>query len=569
MKKRRAFEYYIYGICFFFSLIFQNSCARDLSSQSGSKNSTTPEPYVSTGFPQVVIVSGTNYEMGVQYGEQAAAAIYSNTRIFKSRLYKAISGGEATVTEDMRVWDYYLNLYDPTLKDWLNGIAQGCANKGYTVSYLDLIILLQYPTELWSRPTAEYPSGYTGRTVSSEAKASRTTEGGKSYHSCNSLAATGAATPNGKTIHAIVQMAGEEMMNNIILIAIPNTGYSFISNGYAGRVNANSAMNSNGFAWTMTAIVSENPAWGLTEVYFHYLAQIASSRADAVTYLKNTPRGGVAGGFILSDTTGVGAFETAPDNGTNYAQRAPDASGHLVQTNHLVDAGLKAYNPAWQLYSGTVARYNTISQYLIDAGAGSVNVDYVKMMFASDDWYNLGNPAFELGWHTNEPGSPFVSNAHSSVSESIFIPEDLIAYLGTGTPGGNGFPVYATGEYVKIKLSNDPMAITDQADSDALTYYWEAANFFDEEQNVNPAPAYLTTAVIEDVQVKLDKASHAYSVGINRAAFAHFETDTRKRNELYGEALTSFAEAQLYAQMTVTTLESLGAVDDPLPVPAP
>jgi len=191
------------------------------------------------------------------------------------------------------------------------------------------------------------------------------------------------------------------------------------------------------------------------------------------------------------------------------------------------------------------------------------------MMFASDDWYNLDNPAFALGWHTNEPGSPFVSNAHSSVSESIFIPEDLIAYLGTGTPGGNGFPVYATGEYVKIKLSNDPMAITDQADADALTYYWEAANFFDEEQNLNPAPAYLTIAVIEDVQAKLDKASYAYSAGINRAAFAYFETDTIKRNELCGAALTSFAEAQLYSQMAVTTLESLGAVDDPLPLPAP
>ena len=33
-----------------------------------------PEPYVSTGFPRVVVVSGSNYDMGVQYGEQAAAA---------------------------------------------------------------------------------------------------------------------------------------------------------------------------------------------------------------------------------------------------------------------------------------------------------------------------------------------------------------------------------------------------------------------------------------------------------------------------------------------------------------
>ena len=84
-------------------------------------------------------------------------------------------------------------------------------------------------------------------------------------------------------------MAGTEMMDNIILLAFPDEGYSFVSQTYAGRVNANSAMNSNGFSWTMTAILSDEPVWGLTEVYFHYLAQIAASPAEAVEYLQNTP----------------------------------------------------------------------------------------------------------------------------------------------------------------------------------------------------------------------------------------------------------------------------------------
>ena len=46
--------------------------------------SSTPQPYLSTGFPQVVVVSGTNYEMGVQYGEQTGAAIAHNVALFKS-----------------------------------------------------------------------------------------------------------------------------------------------------------------------------------------------------------------------------------------------------------------------------------------------------------------------------------------------------------------------------------------------------------------------------------------------------------------------------------------------------
>jgi hypothetical protein len=551
MKQKHNILYYLlFVICFSFMLALQISCGSDSNNNTTTGNSTTPEAYVPTGFPQVVIVSGTNYEMGVQYGEQTAPAVYHNIMLFKSAL-DIVVGDPATVTTDMRVWDYYLKLYDLTLKDWLDGILQGCANKGYTVSYLDLILLMVYPTELWARPTAAYPTGF----KSSEVALSQTP---KSYHSCNSLAATGTATSDGKTIHAIDQMAGIDMMENIILIAFPSTGYSFVAQGYAGRVNANSAMNSNGFAWTMTAIMSDSPAWGLTEVYFHYLAQIASSRADAVTYLQNTPRGGVAGGFILSDTTGVGVFETAPDNGTNYAQRST-SSGFVVQTNHLVDGSLAAFNPVWlEPALGTFTRYNTVFQYLTDAGAGGVDPNYVKMVFASDDWYDLGT----ITWHHNDPGAPFLSNDHTSISESIFIPEDLIAYFGTGTPSGNGFPAYATGEYVKIQLLPVPGAVSHQADVDTLAYFWRAADFLEEEMHESVRPAYLTLSVIESVQEKLDKAISAYSVGIDRAAYAYFETDIKKQNTLYGAALTGFAKAQMYAQMAYTTLIDQGGVDN-------
>ena len=116
----------------------------------------TPSPYLSTGFPQVVVVSGTNYEMGMQYGRQTAHAIVHNVAIFKSKLYD--KHGSDNVTKDMQVWNYYLMEHDPTLKDWIQGISDGCSQKGYYVSYLDLILLMYYPTELWSRPKAPYPA---------------------------------------------------------------------------------------------------------------------------------------------------------------------------------------------------------------------------------------------------------------------------------------------------------------------------------------------------------------------------------------------------------------------------
>ena len=89
--------------------------------------------------------------MGVEYGEQAGAAIAHNVAMFKSRLYDKF--GAETVTKDMQVWDYYLGKYDPVYKDWLRGIVNGCKQKGYDVSYLDLVMLMVYPTEFWEAGT--------------------------------------------------------------------------------------------------------------------------------------------------------------------------------------------------------------------------------------------------------------------------------------------------------------------------------------------------------------------------------------------------------------------------------
>ncbi|MBN2039151.1 MAG: hypothetical protein JW864_03860 [Spirochaetes bacterium] len=531
---------YLFSICLI--LFLQPGCTR-----TELNINNIPEPYVSTGFPQVVVVSGSNYEMGVQYGEQAAPAIFHNLAIFKSKLYNKVKGGEETVAADMHAWNHYLIQHNPTLKEWLDGIKQGCDNMGYTVSYDELILIMVYPTELWSRPADPYPSGIANCDTEKTSEPSML-----SYHSCNSFAATGKYTSDGKPLHAITQMAGTEMMDNIILIAFPETGYSFVSQTYAGRVNANNAMNSSGLAWTMTAILTDKPAWGLGEVYFHYLAQLAPSRTEAINYIKNTPRGGVTGGFIFSDAKGIEAFET---NSKTYAKRAPAGKdGFLVQTNHLIDPGMVSFNPPWLIHIGTFQRYDTVFQYLKKAGPGSVDFEFARKILSSDDWYEKSKNT----WHRNNPGVPFLSNDHTSVSESIFFPADLTAYLATGTPSGNGIPAYAAGEYVKIKLATAPKEVVGQADADALKYYWEAADLFQKEMNTTPPPVYLTQGVMTYVQELLDNSMTAYSIGIDRAAYAFLVKDSKKSNVLWGNALTNFAKAQIEAQMAQTALYRAG-----------
>jgi len=551
MNKKSSVVYglsIVLGLCL---VVWQLAgCASDLRGGNLAPSATataspTPQPYLSTGFPQVVVVSGTDYEMGVQYGDQTAPAIVHNVAILKSRCYDR--HGREKVTKDMKVHNYYLEKHDPGYKDWLLGIVKGCKQKGYEVEYLDLVLLMVFPGEMWARPKTPYPQetniAWTG--VSPDTPCDGT------LHSCNTFAAKGAMTPDGKPIHAITSMAFTEAMDNVILLAFPKKGASFVSQTYAGRVNSNYAMNSKGFAWTMTAIMSDAPRWGLQPtVYFHYLAQIATSPAEALEYVKSTPKAGTTGGFIFTDASGnITVFEGTADN---FRLRYPGDRGEpgqfVVETNHLVDPSLTAYNPKWLPTIGTYARYDTVFKYLSEAAPGSVNFAFTKNLLASDDWFE----ASKNTWHRNEPGKNELSNNHTSVSQAVFFPADLVAYLQTGTPSGIGLPTSATGEYVKIKLATDPKTVTYDADRDAIAMYWDAVDSF--RHDLNAKSAYLSAAIVKDIRDKLDQAFTAYSLGMDRASFANLETDAKKQIGLWAEAMTLYARAQLYAQMAKTVL---------------
>ncbi len=100
----------------------------------------------------------------------------------------------------------------------------------------------------------------------------------------------------------------------------------------------------------------------------------------------------------------------------HYNLRVPGDVGEtgpwVVQTNHLVYPSLQADNPFWLTFIGTHPRYDTVFQFLKEAASNSVDFNFAKNMFASNDWYD----AVAKQWHYNEPGAPGTSNNHTSVS---------------------------------------------------------------------------------------------------------------------------------------------------------
>ena len=73
-------------------------------------------------------------------------------------------------------------------------------------------------------------------------------------------------------------------------------------------------------------------------------------------------------------------------------------------------------------------------------------------------------------------------------------------------------------------------------------------------RDLNEKAAFLTTPIINEIRGKLDKASFAYSFGMDRSAFAALTENMQMQNALWAEAMTQYAKAQLYAQMAKTAL---------------
>jgi len=223
----------------------------------------------------------------------------------------------------------------------------------------------------------------------------------------------------------------------------------------------------------------------------------------------------------------------------------------VVQTNHLVHPSLSIYNPKWLAEIATFARYDTVFQYLKEAPRGTVDFAQAKKILASDDWYD----ATKAKWMRNQPGAKEISNSHTSVGQGIFLPGESTAYFQAGTPSGIGLPAFATGEYVKIKLADQPGKVVRQAERDALEMYWQVRDAF--EHDLNAKAPFLTVAASGDLRSKLDQAFSAYSLGLDRASFASLQSDENARIRLWAEAMSHYAKAQLYAGMAKTALLKL------------
>jgi len=179
------------------------------------------------GILPVVMLAGTDYEMGYQYGQQAGVYIERNKEATWAGALEALSRAE--VIEALKANQYYVKEYTPELIDQMKGMADGATAGGYDMSYTD-IMLLNYT--LPNPDTSHYPAGAERDSLPPK--------------KCSVSSAWGSTTKDGRLIGMDTLDSGESLFG-VIIVAFPETGNNYICGAQAGEIGDHFLMNNKGF----------------------------------------------------------------------------------------------------------------------------------------------------------------------------------------------------------------------------------------------------------------------------------------------------------------------------------
>lgn len=513
-----------------------------------------PENY-SKGIPPVVIVTGTNYEMGYQYSEQLAPKIYSLLKRIQTSCYTVYE--EKTVINDMRVQLYFSEKYTPGFKEWLKGMSDGCKTMGYEISVEEMMLIACFTSEFYERPTGDYPEETKDYLQQFDSKRNPKDN---ERNFCTSFAVSGKNTADGKAIVAGIGGSAFEAIDRVILMAFPKEGYSYITCSTIGKNHDQLCLNTSGLGWVFTGNYSGPCDWSLMpELVFHHLCQYSSGIKDVEKYIESLPRCGAFANFTMGDSKGnISGIES---NHYHFVTRKPGDLGepaeYFVITNHFAAPGTEDWNieingasyKEWNYPS--ITRFATADAFLKEYTADKkMDIEHVRMMYSSDDWFD----PVSKKWVRNDPGTDaYGSNlgydGFDYTVQSAIVPEDMMIYIMQGTGSGTGMPAGSQGQFIEIKMSDSPAEIA--ADMEIRTFDIFRAARRELRIMINGNECLKKNYLLrEKFETILDECYIAYELGQDRRAYAFMEihdgaTDKIQTYRLLAEAMSHFAVAQV------------------------
>ena len=453
--------------------------------------STFPNPEISfsgevpipPNIRPVIIVKGSDYEMGYQYYQQLVQIfgpwVSTHQRIgfpprgpwlFKEIKHQDFSKVELTLIKKQ---EKYIKQHAPETLSMFEGMAQGATDSGISLSFIDVLAhFLGYPG----------PPFNMGGDL-------------KELAACSGFAAWGKVTRNGKLICGA---NGDDQVNHFssTVIAFPETGNNFVYSPFNvvafGGFPCHPGMNNKGLVYVHHgggSVAKENPGDGLPRgiANLHTL-RFANNVKEALQMQLSYPRGAEAGG-LWADTTG---------NALCIESSEPEAvrrSGYLEEndfifaTNNCIckDLGGKddSYIPHAGYLGDTASTFNSIQRNLeiwnmLHYYQGKVDKDFIKMVYRFS-----GNPpeyptieeasaAFMVqkgkGWDQkvgNQLNSVVCVTLPDNGNEGLYYVCQgriaRVAYPLIPLPDGMNFVINPTHSFYELKLASNPLEVVTAA----------------------------------------------------------------------------------------------------------
>jgi len=174
----------------------------------------------------VIILEGSDYQMGFQYGCQAAAFI---NKTIESKWASSLENfSREEVIKALKANQTFIKTYTPEWIEFMKGMADGARKKGFQITYTDILLI---NCTLPDPETSPFPDGAEKETLPPK--------------HCSVCSAWGSATKEGQLI-GIDTLDSSEVPYAVVIAAFPDRGNAYICGADAGEIGDHFLMNNKG-----------------------------------------------------------------------------------------------------------------------------------------------------------------------------------------------------------------------------------------------------------------------------------------------------------------------------------
>ena len=509
-------------------------------------NSTQERHLLPPDILPVVFLSGSDYEMGYQYGQQAAAHIHLNAVGAWASALQRLSHDQVRI--GLRANQHLIERHTPEIIEMVKGMAAGATAGGYDVSYEDALMM---NTVLPDPATAHFPGG-------------AETSDLPPRKSCSVCSAWGSATKDGRLVGLDTVDGGGEAFRAVVIVAFPDNGHNYMCGAVAGEMGEHFYINNNGMfignsgggASPREADYDYGLCWANALPHIIRFADNAIEARDIMTSFPiNFPENfhfvdQQHNSFVVEKTAAIQAVRASGDFGEN---------DFLFSTNTYLheSMGVTKFGEFVKQHGGFdpySSPRNMLFWDMLHNYHGEIDPEFLKMILRFPGKPPPLPPAG--GWDAKicRPSNRWVSvsiphKGDEGLANVCTGPAGRVIHSSMASDGSDLLSNYqfidGTHTFYRLRLAADPKAVVDQAKEHA---YEDIATAYSELMQLN----YRDTgyAALEDLYSLANTEYYRGNIAVDQALL----NSGNEALKFFGKAATQYTRAQAHAKQVYEAL---------------